>query len=354
MVDTDVLAGHEPRGRVGAPSTVDARPVLDVSSDQLRDPHIADAVVDIIRNYRAGVRLADCLTRHRVAVSYTVGPFGVPSYAPGDAAEQGEAVADCVAQKAGLDQADQAAANQALNCRPGRIGPPTPNRSPGTGRSDPLDQQAACLARAFVAQTADVAPATLLVYLGAAGEPAATSLPPGPVALAAALVALLALVGTALVSRRMLRPIAALTTASYGLGEGDLSRRVPVRGRDELAQLAQSFNRMAESLQHGEERQRRMVADVAHELRTPLANLRGYLEALKDGVVEPSPELFASLHEEAVLQQRIVNDLQDLALAEAGALTYHRSGIDLVELLETCRTTHQAAAEAAGVALVVR
>ena len=101
---------------------------------------------------------------------------------------------------------------------------------------------------------------------------------------------------------------------------------------------------MADSLQTGEEIQRRMVADVAHELRSPLANLRGYLEALKDGVIPPDPELFASLHDEAVLQQRIVDDLQDLALAEAGALVYHRTTVDLAELLEGCRTAHQAAA----------
>jgi two-component system sensor histidine kinase BaeS len=118
------------------------------------------------------------------------------------------------------------------------------------------------------------------------------------------LVALLAVAGTTALSRRVLRPIGALTAASQRLGEGDLSRRVPVKGRDELAALARSFNRMADSLQRGEERQRRLVADVAHELRTPLANLRGYLEALKDGVIPADPALFASLHEEAVLQQR--------------------------------------------------
>ncbi|MGH3682026.1 MAG: sensor histidine kinase, partial [Natronosporangium sp.] len=135
------------------------------------------------------------------------------------------------------------------------------------------------------------------------------------------------------------------------LGAGDLTERVPVVGRDELAGLARSFNRMADSLQRGEERQRRLIADVAHELRTPLANLRGYLEALKDGVVAPDADLFASLHEEAVLQQRIVDDLQDLALAEAGTLIYHRSRVDLGELLEICRAAHQAVAEAADVRL---
>ncbi|MFJ6199458.1 sensor histidine kinase [Micromonospora sp. NPDC092111] len=114
-----------------------------------------------------------------------------------------------------------------------------------------------------------------------------------------------------------------------------------------------SFNRMADSLQRGEERQRRLVADVAHELRTPLANLRGYLEALSDGVITPDQDLFASLHDEAMLQQRIVDDLQDLALAEAGKLAYHRVTVDLAELLETCGTAHHARAESAGVSLRV-
>lgn len=110
---------------------------------------------------------------------------------------------------------------------------------------------------------------------------------------------------------------------------------------------------MADSIQAGEERQRRLTGDIAHELRTPLANLRGYLEALRDGVVEPTPELLESLHREALLQQRIVDDLQDLALAEAGALTYHPTEVDLRELLEAGRRAHHAAAETGGVTLRV-
>src|SRR5690606_27354045 len=165
-----------------------------------------------------------------------------------------------------------------------------------------------CLSDVFARRIADVAPLPLYLYLGAVDDPGSV-LSPVPVLAAAGAVAALAVVVSVLLSRRVLRPIRALTTASQRLGEGDLGERVPVVGRDELATLARSFNRMADSLQRGEERQRRWIADVAHELRTPLANVRGYLEALRDGVVAPDRELFASLYEEAVLQQRVVDDL---------------------------------------------
>jgi two-component system sensor histidine kinase BaeS len=141
--------------------------------------------------------------------------------------------------------------------------------------------------------------------------------------------------------------------ASFLLAGGDLDVRVPASGRDELAQLSASFNAMAEAVQRSEERQRRLVADVAHELRTPLSNLRGYLEGLSDGVVQPSRELFASLHEETLLQGRILDDLQVLALAENGDLGYERTPLDLADLVSTACTAHRAVAAEKGIALTV-
>ena len=190
------------------------------------------------------------------------------------------------------------------------------------------------------------------VYVGAQDEEP-PKLPGKSVSLTAAVVAAAAVLSALLLSRRVLRPIAALTQASRRLSVGRLDERVRVRGHDELAELGRTFNQMAESLQRSEERQRRMVADVAHELRTPLVNLRGYLEAMKDGVLPASPELIASLHEEALLQQRVVDDLQDLAMAEAGAMTLHRTTVDLGELAETCRFSHAALAESAGLTMRV-
>jgi len=197
-----------------------------------------------------------------------------------------------------------------------------------------------------------VAPPPLVLTIGAGSETAVV-LDPRPILLVVLVVAVLVAGGALLISRRVLRPIGTLTTAARQIAGGDRSGRVPVSGRDELTELARSFNQMADSVRAAEENQRRLIADVAHELRTPLANLRGYLEALQDGVLEPSPELFASLHEEAILYQRIVGDLQELALAEAGALVYHRAPADLTELMETARTAHAAAAGTAGVELVV-
>jgi two-component system, OmpR family, sensor histidine kinase BaeS len=350
VVDTDTLAGRVARPVTNPVTLVDPRPSLILPPDLTQHGvRPWDATLDAIRRYRDGVRFAACLTRQGIGVTDSPGEYGVPVYAPDrDAAERFPAqVAQCrVAAPAGAST--PADMEEVLACRGKRPASAEAHTVP-----DAVAEMRDCLHRVFAVRTGDVAPVPLQVYLGTTGE-TRTRLQPGPVIALAVLMAMLAVAVTAALSRRVLRPIATLTAAAKRVGDGDLSLHVPDTGRDELAELARSFNRMADSLRRGEERQRRLVADVAHELRTPLANLRGYLEALADGVLPPSPELFASLHEEAVLQQRIVDDLQDLALAEAGALAYHRTSTDLAELLETCRTAQQAVADAAGVALHVR
>jgi len=323
VVDTDTLDGRTARLPAASPSLVDVRPVFTLPAGVADPDKVVAAVID---EYRRGIRLAACLTRIGSPVDVSTGPYGLPRFAAATGAEgvphcQGEAIS-----------APEELANDAQSVAE-------------------CDRDQACLTNVFGFRTAGVAPVPLKLELGAIGDEPRLAVT--PVILLAGLVTALAVAATVVLSRRVLRPIAALTAASRRVGDGDLTERVPVAGRDEIAELARSFNRMADSLQRGEERQRRLVADVAHELRTPLANLRGYLEALKDGVVTPDPELFTSLHDEAVLQQRIVDDLQDLALAEAGALAYHRTRVDVAELLEICRTAQGAVAEAAGVALAV-
>ncbi len=95
-----------------------------------------------------------------------------------------------------------------------------------------------------------------------------------------------------------------------------------------------------------------MVSDIAHELRSPLTNIRGWLEVMRDGVVEPDPGLLDSLHEEAVVLQRIIDDLQDLAAADAGTLRLHREPLPAAELLAQVAAAHRVAADAARVTLV--
>jgi signal transduction histidine kinase len=130
----------------------------------------------------------------------------------------------------------------------------------------------------------------------------------------------IALVLTLILSRRISSPVKVLTNTAKKLGRGDFSQRVDIKGKGEIAELAQAFNSMADNLELDEKLRQNLVADTAHELRTPLTNLRGYLEAIKDGVIKPDAAMISSLYEEATLLTRLVDDLQELALAEASEL----------------------------------
>ena len=143
-----------------------------------------------------------------------------------------------------------------------------------------------------------------------------------------------ALVVTFFMSRRILAPVKALTSAAKRLGRGDFSQRVQVKDRSELGELASTFNSMADDLERAEQLRRNMVADIAHELRTPLSNVRGYLEAVRDGVIKPDAEAIRSLEEEATLLSRLVDDLQELSLAEAGELKLVCQAQDIGDLIK--------------------
>jgi signal transduction histidine kinase len=121
-----------------------------------------------------------------------------------------------------------------------------------------------------------------------------------------------------LLSRRMLRSVRNLTAAAQKLGQGDFSQRVVVSDRDEIGQLTSTFNTMAEGLESAERQRRNMVADVAHELRTPLSNIRGYVEALQDGVMEADEATVGSIHRQTMYLSKLVEDLRLLAETEAG------------------------------------
>jgi signal transduction histidine kinase len=152
--------------------------------------------------------------------------------------------------------------------------------------------------------------------------------------IAVSVAGILAVVLTLALSHGILSRVQALTRAVRAMTHGDLSQRVQNGADDELGQLAHAFNSMADSLAHIEQLRRHMVSDVAHELRTPLSNIRGYLEAIQDGVVQPSPEVVASLYEEAILLHRLINDLQELAVAEAGQLRLARQRMAISEVVD--------------------
>jgi len=156
-----------------------------------------------------------------------------------------------------------------------------------------------------------------------------------------------------LLSRRTLAPVRALTSAAERLGRGDFSQRVQIKDRGELGELAQTFNSMAGDLEHTEKLRQNMVADVAHELRTPLSNIQGYLEALRDGVMKPDKDTIRSLYEEASLLSRLVDDLQELSLAEAGELKLVLQAEDIGELIRQAVAAVEAKKRAKEVSLAV-
>ncbi|MFF7446387.1 MULTISPECIES: ATP-binding protein [unclassified Streptomyces] len=166
---------------------------------------------------------------------------------------------------------------------------------------------------------------------------------------AAGLVLAVTVAVTAVVATRLVRPLRALTAAAQQPPE--LHVRVPVTTRDETGILAAAFNDLTERRERLEAQRKAMVSDIAHELRSPLTNIRGWLEVTKDGVVDPDPALLGSLHEEALVLQRVIDDLQDLAAADAGTLRMHREPVRVDELIGQVAAAYRVAADTAGVAL---
>ena len=148
----------------------------------------------------------------------------------------------------------------------------------------------------------------------------------------AAIVVLAAVVAFVL-SKHLLAPVRKLTNGTRALASRRFDTRIDVETNDELGQLAADFNTMANTLDHYEQTRQQWISDIAHELRTPLSILRGEVEALKDGVREVSRDSLESLYSETMHLSKIVNDLHDLSLADAGALSIGKSPVDPVAVL---------------------
>ena len=157
-----------------------------------------------------------------------------------------------------------------------------------------------------------------------------------------------------LLAGRLAQPLDQIARAARRVAGGDYGARVPRRGPDEVASLADSFNQMAADLEAQEGMRREFIVNAAHELRTPLTNLQGYLEALRDGIIPPSPEVFQSLHEEADRLVRLSRSLDALAEGDTAAPATTLSEVDFVTALRSAVELARPSFEAAALRLDLR
>jgi signal transduction histidine kinase len=174
----------------------------------------------------------------------------------------------------------------------------------------------------------------------------------GPVSAVLAFCAVL-LAGATFFSSRVTRPLTRLTHAARTMAGGDLSVRVGNSAVREIDDLAGAFNTMASSLSDADRQRRQMTADVAHELRTPLAIIRGRLEGMQDGIYSATPEQIATLLNETALLERLIEDLRLLALADAGQLPLYKESIAPAALIHSVAQSFAQQARSRGVELRV-
>lgn len=165
--------------------------------------------------------------------------------------------------------------------------------------------------------------------------------------------ALVALLLGIILTRTLTRPLRELTQATQAVAEGDLDQVVPVRSKDELGLLAESFNQMNSNLARSRDLRRQMTADIAHELRTPLSVILGHTEAIRDGVMPPSQETFDIIHDETMRLSGMVEDLRTLSLAEAGEMTFEPRPYSIVGLMEEIAAAYAPIAKAKSIDIQV-
>ncbi|KOV85536.1 hypothetical protein ADL03_13435 [Nocardia sp. NRRL S-836] len=207
----------------------------------------------------------------------------------------------------------------------------------------PVASDTECLASARRTQLQPyVAPPALLFVTDAAGrttQARVVRFDAGRVVLVAAVVLVLTVGVSVLVALRMTRPLRTLTAAAERMQHGG-DARVDIRSRSEIGQLARAFNDMAAQRARTDAQRKAMTSDISHELRNPLGTIRSWLEGARDGVVELDRTTLTALLDEALVLQHLVDDLQDLALADAGELRLHPSPVDLRELFDQLVAAH--------------
>ncbi|MFS8097366.1 HAMP domain-containing histidine kinase [Lentzea alba] len=208
----------------------------------------------------------------------------------------------------------------------------------------PVASNAECLASARRTQLQPyVAPPALLFVTDAAGrttQATVVKFDVGRIVLVATIVLILTVGVSLVVALRMTRPLRTLTAAAERMQHGADDAQVDIRSRSEIGQLARAFNDMAAHRARTDAQRKAMTSDISHELRNPLGTIRSWLEGARDGVVELDRTTLTALLDEALVLQHLIDDLQDLALADAGELRLHPSPVDLREVFDQLVAAH--------------
>ncbi len=178
-----------------------------------------------------------------------------------------------------------------------------------------------------------------------------------PLAQALLIALAISAVMAALVARSIAEPIQQVAAGAQAFAKGDYDLRVPTRGPSEVQQLATDFNEMAEQVQRARQTERDFVANISHELKTPLTSIQGFSQALRDGdVSDPAGIQRAAqiIHAEADRMKHMVNELLDSARLESGELRMNRGTVRMNEIAQACINQMQPRADAAGIAIETR
>ncbi|MBQ0988221.1 HAMP domain-containing histidine kinase [Streptomyces sp. F63] len=245
------------------------------------------------------------------------------------------------------------AAGADARATPGPSGGP----GPGTGpRSSPGPGPGAPSGRAVTAEVRADGRTVGSVHLGfpAVSGTAGRDIAWGWIAAAALAALALALAVSWYVTRRLTGPVVRVAHTARAIAAGDRAARSRVDAPGELGELSRAFDTMADDVTRAEQARRRLAADVAHELRTPLAALQAGLEELRDGYAEPAPERLAALHDQTLRLGRIVGDLAELSAAESARLSLHLATVDVTELVRGAVRDREPELRAAGLTVRTR